>query len=63
MPICSMHQVSGELRGIVHRIGFLAHSCHPTVNELLILVLEPVGLFLGHVELEIQCCHFILEIL
>lgn len=50
-------------RRFIHGICLLAHPGHPTVNKFLVFALEFIGLLVCHIQLEIQRCHLVLEIL
>ena len=47
----------------VHRLGFLAHAAHPTVDKVLVLFLYLVPLLLGDVELQVEGNKLVLDVL
>lgn len=54
---------SGEPGSIIHRIRFLTHASHPSINKFPILFLESLGAILGHVKLKVKRHQFILDVL
>lgn len=48
---------------LVHFIGLMAHSSHPPIYKLLILLLQLVRFLFGDVDLQIQRDHLVLDIL
>lgn len=53
---------SAEFMLFIHPISLFAHPCHPTVHELLVLLLQLFGFLLSHVELKIQGHILVLDV-
>lgn len=47
----------------IHGVCLLGHSLHPSVDELLVLLLDPIPLFFSHGELQIKRNHLVLDLL
>lgn len=47
----------------VHRVRLLTHALHPSVNQLLVLLLKLLGILLCHIELEVKRYQLVLDVL